>query len=57
MATKCAQFRNAEVEDFDPAVGRHEHVFRFQVAMDDPFRVRRREPARNLDGVLDRPAR
>ena len=56
MAIGRPQFRNAEVEDFDPAVGHHEHVFRFQVAMDDPFACAPRA-ARNLDGVLDRPAR
>ena len=36
------------------AVGRHEHILGLEIAMDDALVVRRREPAGDLDGVIDR---
>ncbi len=45
----------AEVEDLDPPVRRDEEVRRLEVPVDDALVVRRREAARDLGGVLDRP--
>ena len=47
------QLGEAEVEDLDAAVARHEDVVRLQVAVDDPLVVRGRQPARDLAGVVD----
>jgi hypothetical protein len=59
---RCGSFRlrqlgQAEVEDLDAAFLRHEDVFGLQIAMDDPLLVRRGQALRDLDGVVDRPAR
>jgi hypothetical protein len=48
------QLRQAEVEDLDATVPRHEEVLRLQVAVDDPFRVRRREASGDLSRVIER---
>ena len=42
----------AEVENLYPAVLGEEYVFRLQVAVNDAFFVRRRQPLRNLGGVV-----
>ena len=41
---------DAEVDDLDPPVAPDEHVPGLHVAMDDPVRVRRREPAGDRGG-------
>ena len=46
-------FRQSEVEDLDQPVFRKEQILRLQIAMSDAFRVRRRQPARDLDGIID----
>jgi hypothetical protein len=46
-------FRQAKIQDFDPPIARDEEVFRLQVAVDDSFLVRRRQPVRNLLRALD----
>ena len=48
------ELREPEVEDLDPAVLRQEKVLGLQVPVHDPLLVRRREPAGDLDGVVDR---
>ena len=45
-----------EVRHLRPAVLGQEHVLRLDVAMDEPVRVREREPVRNLQCELDRSA-
>ena len=54
---RLRQLRQAEVEDLDAPVLRHEQVLGLQVPVDDPLLVRRREAARDLDRVVDRLAR
>ena len=49
--------RQAEVQDLDLAVARHEHVVRLQVAVRDPLVVGGREAAGDLAGVVDGLAR
>jgi hypothetical protein len=44
----------AEVEDLDPSVPCHEEVLGLQVAVDDPFLVRRGEAPGDLRGEVDR---
>ncbi len=46
-------FRQSEVEDLDQAVFGEEQILGLQIAMSDAFRVRRRQPARDLDGIID----
>ena len=46
--------REAEVEDLDVPVGEHEDVVGLQVAVDDAFAVRGREPAATCDRNLHR---
>ena len=48
------QLRESEVEDLDAPVSGEEQVFGLEIAMDDPFFVRRREPARDLHRVVER---
>ena len=50
---RTRQLREPEVEDLDAAVFGDEEVLGFQVAMDDPLLVRRREPARDLGRVVE----
>ena len=51
---RTRQFRQPEVEDFDPSVLRDEQVLGFQVPVHDPFLVRGRERARDLCRVVER---
>ena len=51
---RLRQLREAEVEDLDAAVPRHEDVLGLQVAVDDPFLVRRGEAVGDLDRLFDR---
>src|ERR1700674_1771264 len=48
------QLRQSKIEDLDPPVFGDEDIFGFQVAVDDPFLVRRRQPMRDLHPILDR---
>ena len=48
------QLCQAEVENLDAAVAGDEQVLRLQVAMDDPFRVRRGQTCGDLPRVLNR---
>ena len=48
------QLRQSEVENLDAIVPGDEHVFRLEIAMRDPFFVRRREAARDLQRILNR---
>ena len=50
----AGQLRQSEVEDLDAVVRRDEQVLGLEIAMDDPLLVRRREPARDGDGIVDR---
>jgi hypothetical protein len=47
-------FRQPEIEDLDAALGGDEDVFGLQIAVDDPLLVRRGEPVRDLQRVLER---
>ncbi len=51
------QLRETEVEDLDPAFVRDENVLGLQVPVHDSLVVRCGEAVRNLDRVVDRPAR
>ena len=51
------QLGQAEVEDLDPPVLRHEHVLGLQVPVDDPLLVRGGEALGDLHRVVDRLAR
>jgi len=46
--------RQSEIEDLDPTVPGDEEVRRFQIAMDDAFPVRRREPGGDLYREVER---
>ena len=46
------QLRQSEVENLDAIVPGNEHVFRLEIAVRDPFFVRRREAARDLQRIL-----
>ena len=48
------QLREAEVEDLDAALSRHEEVLGLQVPVDDPFLVSGGEALGDLNGVVDR---
>ena len=48
------QFRQSEIQDLDAPVFGDENILRFQVAVDDPLFVRRRQPVRDLHSILDR---
>ena len=50
------QLREAEVEDLDAAVARHEYVLGLDVAVHDAAVVRGRKTGRQLDRKLNRPA-
>jgi len=52
-APALVQLREAEVEDLDPTVFREEEILGLEVAVDDPFLVRRCEAARDLNGEVD----
>ena len=49
----CRMFRQSEVQDLDQAVFGEEQVLGLQIAVSNAFRVRRRQPARGLDGIID----
>jgi hypothetical protein len=51
------QLGQAEVENLDAFVLRDENILRLQITMDDPFLVRCAQPARDLQRVVQRPAR
>jgi hypothetical protein len=51
------QFRQAEVQNLDPAFFGDEQVLRLQVAMNDAFVVGSRQPMSNLNAQVDRPAK
>ena len=51
---RLRELGQAEVENLHPAVVGDEEVLRLEVPVDDPLLVRRRQPVRDLDGVLDR---
>ena len=48
------QLRQSKIEDLDAPIFRDENIFGLQVAVDDPFFVRRRESVGDLHSVLDR---
>ena len=48
------ELRETEVEDLDPAVPRQKDVLGFQVPVDDPLLVRRRESLGELDRIVRR---
>jgi hypothetical protein len=48
------QFRETEIENFDPAVFGDEQVLRLEVTMDDALFMSRRQSMRNLNAVIDR---
>ena len=52
-AHRLDQAREAEVEDLELPVAGDEEVLRLQVAVDDPFLVRRGQPQGHLQAVLD----
>ena len=48
-----SQLGQAEVEDLDAAILRHEDVLGLQVPMHDPFLVRGGQPVSDLEGIVD----
>src|SRR5437660_9072587 len=54
FSRRLDQFRDPEIKNFDAVVFRDEEVVRFQIAMNDAFLMRRREPVRHLNRVIDR---
>src|SRR5262249_52507145 len=46
---------DAEIKDLEIAVRAHHHVFRFDVAVDDPRRVRDGQGVSDLSGYVERP--
>ena len=49
-----ANLGKAEVQNLHPPLIGEKQVFRLQIAMDDPFFMRRRQAVRDLNGIVDR---
>ena len=47
------QFRQSKIENLYPPIVGDEDIFRLQIAMNDPFVVRRRQALRDLRAVVD----
>jgi hypothetical protein len=48
------QLRQPKIEDLDAPVFGDENIFRLQVAVDDPFVMRRRQSVGDLHSIFDR---
>ena len=53
LLARPPELRDAEVEDLDEAVPRHEQVLGLEVAVDDASLVRGRKAAHDLDGIVN----